>query len=773
MVNRTLRILIVLLACYIAIEGRKVEAQQSLIDLGSHYWQQGQYERALSAWEQQVAESESLGEEDDSQTELKLRIASARLKLNQNTVAVALLEKLATKATNPILSSKIQNQLGNAYLLAQNREKAAIAYQKSSAVYPNVSAFNNLAWLHFQQVMLARRSQKFAREETVDFYVKAEQDNLKKAREAAKSALNLSREKPPNLTAIKTVIQWQSIMEQQLSDRQLERVRKILLSLPPSREKILSLVEWAEIDTFRRNYWLELGLQESRQLNDSLSRSYILLRQAEIAETAGDLERASKLADTVVSLAELRDGEISYRAFWLKGRINRAMRPRVLKDTAPHIGVRRKGTLIKTAIAKDSTALDNYHLAIAARERLSLGIDKISLSRRLDFASEIEPMYRQTLELLLENNPSQARLTEAIEISQKLKIAQLQTFFGDNCLEIVEDNQRRANAIEESGKRVTIHSILLDDSTHFILQQADGSYVHHDVKIEREQIETRATNWYRDLESGYSNRYQEGSRFFYHLMIAPFESQIKEEYTIVFVHDGILRNLPMTALLDERDIFLAQKWVSISSLGLINVRLKSFWREKIEVAAFALESSVDGRFPLERAEDEVRTIVDLVSGTVSINADFNQKNLQEKLQAEKYNILHLATHGYFGGLAENSFILSFESQITALELEQILLSSSFPIELLVLSACETALGDDLSVLGLSGLVLRSGVGSVLGTLWFAQDIEQADLMRDFYAYLGSALEKDYAVALNKVQRKYIAEKKLEPRIWAAVSLIEN
>ncbi len=130
-------------------------------------------------------------------------------------------------------------------------------------------------------------------------------------------------------------------------------------------------------------------------------------------------------------------------------------------------------------------------------------------------------------------------------------------------------------------------------------------------------------------------------------------------------------------------------------------------------------------------------------------------------------IVHLATHGYFGGVAENSYLLAYDGLMTAEILERALTPQ---IDLLVMSACETAITSDRSVLGLAGLALRNNVNSVLGTYWQVEDKVQSQIMVDFYAYLEAGL--NVAEALQKVQSEQIASGG-SITDWASLNLIGN
>jgi CHAT domain-containing protein len=96
-----------------------------------------------------------------------------------------------------------------------------------------------------------------------------------------------------------------------------------------------------------------------------------------------------------------------------------------------------------------------------------------------------------------------------------------------------------------------------------------------------------------------------------------------------------------------------------------------------------------------------------------------------------------------------------------------------PIEIIVLSACETAIGDADSALGLSGLAVRAGARSALGSLWQVSDEAASKLMIDFYRSL-SVPGTSRAAALQAAQLALLSERRYRhPGHWAPFLLISN
>ncbi len=417
-------------------------------------------------------------------------------------------------------------------------------------------------------------------------------------------------------------------------------------------------------------------------------------------------------------------------------------------------------------------AINNYRDAIAALDAFNQGSKNISVERRLDFNTRVEPIYRGMLELLLEESSlSQANLEEALLVSDKLRLAQLQQYFGDNCFEI-EGKSLPIEDVLTAKNAVLINSIILDERTHFILQLSDGTVRHSKAEIGKAEITKIVNEWYKTLRKGLDWQLPPQGEDLYDMIIRPFQAELERinPDTIVFVHDGVLRNLPMAALYDgEKKEFLAQKWASVSSIGL-NFKSKPKQEQESAVLAFGLAVAREGWSELDEVESEVEKAISTLGGHKFLDREFTTDKLAKELNRGKYSILHLATHGYFGGVAENSFILAYDKPIKALELEQFLSQSKSPLDLLVLSACETATSSDRSALGLAGVALRSGVAnSVLGSFWRVQDDEQLELINAFYSNLQEP-SLGLAQVLQQIQIEQIQQRE-HPWKWAALNLL--
>ena len=723
------------------LETAKVQA-----NIGADNWRKGNLNQALAAWKKE-AEIYHLQGLAEREAEAKIKIAQGYVNLGQFRLAIIELEKNLSLAKEPSIIARTWKQLGNAYTRSGEFDEAALAYQKSLEIEPNLSTLNNLVILRQKQKFQAKLQAESSRKgQETQRYLAEAQSYQSEAVKYAQKALSLSQTEQSS-SAVRALIEWGKISPAGLSSEQLKRVRRLLENLPSSSTKVFLAINWAKLDSEQTKHWLSQAQEVAKNLGDARAESFALLELGFLAEKSGEGEQALKYAYAAQLKAQSRFAFSSlYRAQWLTGRIYQR-------------------------IGNFEAAITNYREAIASLDAFNQGFTDINIERRLDFQSQIEPLYRGMLELLLEeSNLSQAHLEEAIFVFDKLRLAQLQQYFGDNCFEIGRESLPIENVLTTKNA-VLINSIILENQTHFILQLPDGRLRHSKAELGQAQITKIATSWYNHLKQPDTQRFRTKAQDLYELIIRPFEPELKQinPSTIIFIHDGLLRNLPMAALHDG-ETFLAQKWASVSSIGL-NFQSKANKEKKSKAVAFGLRVAREGWSELAYVEPEVESVINTLGGKKFLNQEFTTDNFAQKLNQEKYSIVHLATHGYFGGIAENSFILAYDRALSALDLEDSLSQSKGQLELLVLSACETAISSDRSALGLAGVALRGGVSSVLGNFWQVKDDEQVELMNAFYSnLLATNLAK--AQAVQRVQIEQI-EQKAPPAKWAALNLSEN
>ena len=173
---------------------------------------------------------------------------------------------------------------------------------------------------------------------------------------------------------------------------------------------------------------------------------------------------------------------------------------------------------------------------------------------------------------------------------------------------------------------------------------------------------------------------------------------------------------------------------------------------------------------------EILALQSILPGTRLIDSEFTVDAFRQAATAGQYRIVHVASHGIFGGSADSSYILAYDDLLTLDGLQKMLSGEQFqkrPIEILSLSACETAAGNDRAPLGISGAAMKARAKSVLGTLWPVDDEAAVNVMTQFYAGVAQQGQTK-AQALQQAQIQLIRNPQLvHPFFWAPFALIGN
>ncbi|MEB3336634.1 MAG: CHAT domain-containing protein, partial [Leptolyngbyaceae bacterium] len=253
-----------------------------------------------------------------------------------------------------------------------------------------------------------------------------------------------------------------------------------------------------------------------------------------------------------------------------------------------------------------------------------------------------------------------------------------------------------------------------------------------------------------------SQSYRVPAQQLYQLLVAPMESEFQTLgiNNLVFITDAGLRSLPFAALHDGQQ-FLVEKYSvgMMPSFSLTDTRFVSV--KNLPVLAMGA-STFQEQAPLPAVPEELSIINQLWPGKSLLNEGFTLSNLKGQRQQQPYPIIHLATHGEFNaGALSNSYIQLWDTKLRLNQIRELGWSNP-PVELLVLSACRTALGNEEAELGFAGLAVQSGVKSALASLWYVSDAGTLGLMNEFYQQLKTAPVK--AEALRQAQLAMIQNK---------------
>jgi filamentous hemagglutinin family protein len=321
---------------------------------------------------------------------------------------------------------------------------------------------------------------------------------------------------------------------------------------------------------------------------------------------------------------------------------------------------------------------------------------------------------------------------------------------GDNRSAGVETIQ--SNLLRSLTPEVNVSAASLQqERLELILITAQGNPIRRSVNATRAEVAQMAQE-FRSQVSDRTNRsgFLVPAQQMYQWLTAPLEEDLQQRKikNLVYIMDSGLRSIPLAALHDGQNFIIERYSVGLMpSLSLTDTRYVNV--KNSSVLAMGASQFV-GQSPLPAVPMELSTIVGkLWSGRSYLNDSFTLENLKDARQEASYGIIHLATHAEFKiSNPQKSYIQFWNSQLHIDQLRQLALKKP-PVELLVLSACRTALGDEQIELGFAGLAAQAGVKSVLGSLWYVSDQGTLGLMAEFYNQLKHAPIK--AEALRQTQ----------------------
>ena len=284
-----------------------------------------------------------------------------------------------------------------------------------------------------------------------------------------------------------------------------------------------------------------------------------------------------------------------------------------------------------------------------------------------------------------------------------------------------------------------------------ILVAATGETIRNPVEgATKAEVIKQMKTFRRAVSNPSRNAHLKLGQQFYQWLVVPLEAELQQRGidNLVFILDEGLRSIPLAAMMDG-DQFIIEKYSVglMPSLSLTDTSHVDI--QNSQVLAMGAETFTEQN-PLPAVPGELSLVTkQLWSGQSYLNQDFTLANLKQARNLKPYGIIHLATHGEFNpGKLSNSYIQLWDEKLP-LDSLRTLGWNNPPVELLILSACRTALGNREAELGFAGLAVQAGVKSALGSLWTVSDEGTLGLMSNFYQQLKTAPIK--AEALRQAQ----------------------
>ncbi|MBN1931765.1 MAG: CHAT domain-containing protein [Desulfobacterales bacterium] len=477
-------------------------------------------------------------------------------------------------------------------------------------------------------------------------------------------------------------------------------------------------------------------------------------------------------------------------------------------------------------------AIAAYRRVVFHIEAIRQDIPVIYQDGRSSFKATLTPIYMGLADMLLlqaeveKGEIRQDMLQEAQSVVERFKRSELTDYFRDPCIAALR--QRVENL---SPGTMVIYPIILSERLELLINIGDR-LERRTVPVSRERLERTVSSLVHRLRN--EKAFKDLSQEVYAWLIQPLEGILEKHHTdtLVYVPGGVLRLLPIGALWDgER--FVTERYATVTLPGLtllnpaplarggmvtlmagmselgpvvfnlpepllqalcnldsnqINHGVRGLSVETVQLSGMKGVKGPKGMPPekveriqrllsLPGVEGEISQLSKQLPGKVMLNEKFLlERFISELADNPSYRVVHIASHGYFGGTPEQNFIMTYDQCLDMDKLSALIKPKQLaakPVELVTFSACQTAEGDDRSPLGLSGVVLKSGARSALGSLWPVSDSAAQALLPRFYSYLKEkGMTK--AEALRHAQMSLMAEDGFKhPFYWAPFILVGN
>ncbi len=722
--------------------------------------QRGDLELALTHLENAVRQAKEHGTRSQ-QAEAMMYLGEVYQSLGQHTAAVQILNtaiSIDKGKGSQKLSSRLMAGLGRSYaetgdpMLAREwLDKSIASAQKNRDFKTAASALNSLGNLKFEL-------QQYP--EAVTSY----QESIMLSQQDGNLLLQ----------ALATVNKARARLKQGNSaatSKLLTSGLKLANGLPDSHDKAYLLINAArqarQIQLSAENSgrpWLKTaydtlkkGEKVGRTIGDKRAVSFALGYQGQLYEETKRYDDALKLTNQAVFIAqEIRAPDVLYRWQWQRGRLLNA-----------------KGDI--------DAAIDAYREAARNLQLIRYDITQRHQTGRSTFRDVVGPLFFELADLLLrrpqmlkDETAIQNDLRAARAAVEQFKAAELEDYFGDDC--VAELQSKTIGMDQLTDNTVVLYPILLPDRMELLLSLPNG-IKQVTVPVTASEVTEETRRFRRTLEKRTTRQYLRHAKKLYTWLIKPLEEQLTtaEVETLVVVPDGPLRTIPFGALHDGGN-FLIKKYALAYTPGLFLTDPHPLSRENIHILLSGLTESVQNFPPLPHVDSELHRINHIYRGKILLNRDYLVHNVREELERTPYTIVHIASHGRFSSDAKQSFLLAYDGKVTMDRLERFMGISRFrdqPIELISLSACETAAGDDRAALGLAGVAVKAGARSALATLWSVADQSTSLLVSDFYNHLKNpSISK--AKAIQQAQIKILNERRYRhPSYWSPFILIGN
>ena len=730
---------------------------------GSQAYQRGDFEQAVERWTEAAAVYEKSSARRE-QIDVLIRLSEAYQSLGRNRTAAIQLEQakaIAADTDDPLLSIRILWRTGSLYRIAGQHAEAEKSLQEALQRAKAQSLTASAAAIVNDLGNLAASQGKFADALAAynESFNKAQTAQVKPL--AAMALTNGARVSVP-------------LKQYRESKTKLDQATGMLRTLEPSHDQVSSFITvgltYAKLRTSLVELKKDLTLAAYQAFHDA----------ARTADRLGD-HRGSSYAWG--HLGKLYEEERRYTEALDVTKHAILMGRQAAAPDALYRWQWQAGRLLK-ALGQPKEAIVAYRQAIIAVQSIRPEVSAMIAEEQAgaSFRETVGAVYFELADLLLRDadrdgtpQKREALLREARDTVELFKVAELQDYFQDDC---VQTARSQATGLEKVSKTAAvIYPIMLQDRLEILVSLPSGM-VRQTVPVGAEALTEEIHAFRNFLEKRSTREYLAHAKKLHGWLIQPIEPLWANAGidTLVMVPDGALRTIPLAALHDGKQ-FLIQKYAVATTPGVTLTDPRPLDRNGIKILSVGITEAVQDFPPLPHVSRELETIHRLYGGTSLLNKQFMMSRVEEELKTHPYSVMHIASHGQFQSDSNETFLLAYDGKMTMDKLEGYVGMLRFreePLALITLSACETAAGDDRAALGLAGVAIKAGARSALASLWFLDDQASSALVTEFYRQLHDDSVVSTAVALQRAQIKFLENPEYShPAYWAAFLLLNN
>ncbi len=449
-----------------------------------------------------------------------------------------------------------------------------------------------------------------------------------------------------------------------------------------------------------------------------------------------------------------------------------------LKTNAPEISFRWEAELgyLYSLSGKNDKARKSFEESINSIDIVRQNLITIPQEISSPISEEIESVYQKYLNFLITDLHD---VKKALQINDLLHIAKIENFLGCNKLNLVSLSKNESKTLPP-----LIYALSLGNSIEIIVRDVNGIFHQHSANqknilgnIRNLQVFLQNDALWQQDESSFMPYLQA----LYNEIIRPIKQFLPETGTLVFSTDELLQSIPLS-MLHDGEKYLNDYYSVTNSTGAESIKkTPSHYNNKILIGGLSKTSpsfsdpyAPKNLQPLPQILKEVEEIKKYSTNEQSLlDEKFTVSDFQDAITRSKYPVIHITTHGQYSSDPKETVLLAWDRVLNVTEIDQLLKSSNENydiLDLLVLSACQTAKGDSKSALGIAGILTQAGAKSVVASLW-QSDADATVLFMDYF-YRALDDNKSKSDSLRLAQKALRDNAKFRhPYYWAPFVLV--